>query len=237
MRPRIPTLVPCAEPPARNRRRRRSRLRRRSRSRLRNRPRSMPCWTNGNRRNHDIKTFDCRFKRWMYDMVFGPPDIGPSEVHRSGRDPVRLAGPRAVPPREGSRKKTARKCRSRTRGPSIGCATASRFGNTSPAKKQVIEQKLPPEIAGQGDRQQPAAVPLRRGAQKTQATILHPPGDARARAEGQIWLRPIRATSKTPPISITRSSSSPPRGCRPSPCGSSAERERTTRCTSSTTSW
>ncbi len=25
-------------------------------------------------RNREIKTFDCRFKRWVYDAVFGRPD-------------------------------------------------------------------------------------------------------------------------------------------------------------------
>ena len=29
-------------------------------------------------RNRGVKTFDCRFKRWIYDVVFGPPAISPS---------------------------------------------------------------------------------------------------------------------------------------------------------------
>ena len=33
-------------------------------------------------------------------------------------------------------------------GPNIGCATASRFGNTFRRRRQVKEHKLPPELQG-----------------------------------------------------------------------------------------
>ena len=64
-------------------------------------------------RNRDIKTFDCQFKRWIYDVVFRP--ARPAEVRRAGRDQVCRARSRAVPRRDDREGRQGRADRRRPR--------------------------------------------------------------------------------------------------------------------------
>lgn len=94
--------------------------------------------------NRDVKTFDCRFKRWTYDVVFGPagqakfvdlgavrygaPDKGMFEVESTERDG------KEVPVEAGRAEHWI------SDGKSIF--------EFNPGKKQLIEHKLPPELQG-----------------------------------------------------------------------------------------
>ena len=51
-----------------------SRLSRRSRSRPRKRPRSIACWACGNSGTAASRRSIAEFKRWTYDVIFGPPN-------------------------------------------------------------------------------------------------------------------------------------------------------------------
>ena len=95
-------------------------------------------------RNRAIQTFDCQFKRWIYDSVFGPanqakfietgvikyaaPDKGLFRVEHTERDGK-------VVPIEDSRVQH-------------WVSDGKSIFELNPAKKQVIEHKLPPELQG-----------------------------------------------------------------------------------------
>jgi TIGR03009 family protein len=104
--------------------------------------RSLGLWEQHNR---DVKTFDCRFKRWTYDVVFGPagqakfidlgvlrysaPDKGMFQVEATERDGKAVAV------------ENARTEHWISDGKSIF--------EFNPGKKQLIEHKLPVELQGQ----------------------------------------------------------------------------------------
>ena len=94
--------------------------------------------------NRGIKTFDCMFKRWIYDVVFGPPnvpkfvDIG--ELKYASPDKgsfyakLTVKGDKEVPIED-------------ARAEHWICDGKSIF-ELNPTKKQLIEHKLPPELQG-----------------------------------------------------------------------------------------
>ena len=95
-------------------------------------------------RNRDIKTFDCRFKRWIYDVVFGPPnqpkfvDLGVIKYAKPDRGLFRID----------STEKDGKEV-------GIDDARAEHWVSDgksifiySPGKKQLIEQQLPPALQG-----------------------------------------------------------------------------------------
>lgn len=135
------------------------------------------------KRNHDIKTFDCSFTRWIYDVVFGPanqpkfvdlgvikyaaPDRGMFRVENSERDG------KQVPIED------ARAEHWISDGKSI-----FEFSHT---KKQLIEHKLPPELQGKAIADSPLPFLFGAEAQKLKQRywirIVTPPD-----VKDQIWL-------------------------------------------------
>jgi TIGR03009 family protein len=95
-------------------------------------------------RNRDIKTFDCRFRRWIYDVVFGPPD----QAKFIDLGVIKYAKPDRGLFRIDTTEKDGKEV-------SIDNARAEHWlsdGKSifiySPGKKQLIEQQLPPELQG-----------------------------------------------------------------------------------------
>ncbi len=95
-------------------------------------------------RNRDTKTFDCRFKRWSYDAVFGSAnqakyvDMGTLKYASPDRGKFRVEttekSGKEVPVEDG-------------RVEHWICDGRSIF-EFKPGKKQLIEHKLPPEMQG-----------------------------------------------------------------------------------------
>jgi TIGR03009 family protein len=95
-------------------------------------------------RNHDIKTFDCRFTRWIYDEVFGPFDK--AKFIEVGT--IKYAAPdRGLFHLESSLVNGKEVPIESSRAEHWICDGKSVW-EYSPAKKQVIEHKLPPELQG-----------------------------------------------------------------------------------------
>ena len=94
--------------------------------------------------NRNIKTFDCRFKRWIYDVVFGSPtepkfvDLGVVKYAKPDRGLFRIDATE----KEGKEVNidNARAEHWLSDGRSIFVY--------SPGKKQLIEQQLPPAMQG-----------------------------------------------------------------------------------------
>jgi TIGR03009 family protein len=119
----------------------------------------------------NIKTFRCKFTRWEYDPVFGPPDkptyIDEGELRYAAPDKglYSVEGPRAE---------------------KWICDGKSIFEYDF-RKKQVIEHRLPPELQGKAIVNGP--VPFLFGAKAEQLNrrywmrIITPPG-----TQGQVWL-------------------------------------------------
>ena len=94
--------------------------------------------------NAQIKTFDCRFKRWNYEVAFGAPnqakfiEIGTIKYASPDRGLFRLDSTEKdgkVSPIENARAEH-------------WMCDGKSIWEYSPAKKQVIEHKLPPEFQG-----------------------------------------------------------------------------------------
>ena len=95
-------------------------------------------------RNQKIKTFDCRFKRWIYDVVFGPPD----KAKHIESGVLRFATPdRGLFRLETTEKEGREVPIEDNRAEHWICDGKSVF-EYDPAKSQVIEHKLPPELQG-----------------------------------------------------------------------------------------
>jgi TIGR03009 family protein len=95
-------------------------------------------------RNRNIKTFDCRFRRWIYDVVFGPPnqakfiDLGVIKYAKPDRGLFRI---------DTTEKEGKEVSIDNARAEHWLCDGKSIF-IYSPGKKQLIEQQLPPELQG-----------------------------------------------------------------------------------------
>jgi TIGR03009 family protein len=95
-------------------------------------------------RNREVKTFDCRFKRWIYDMVFGP--VGQAKFEELGV--IRYAAPdRGLFRLEKSVTNGKEAPIANIRAEHWMCDGKSVW-EYNPAKKQVIEHKLPPKLQG-----------------------------------------------------------------------------------------
>ncbi len=95
--------------------------------------------------NRDIKRFDCQFKRWIYDVVFGPPDqakfidVGTIKYAKPDRGLFRI---------DSTVNKDGKEVGiDNARAEHWVCDGKSVFVY-SPGKKQLIEQQLPPEMQG-----------------------------------------------------------------------------------------
>ena len=94
------------------------------------------------KRNREIKTFDCRFKRWIYDVVFGPPnqpkfvEIGTIKFATPDRGLFRL---------DSSEKDGRETPIENSRAEHWICDGKSVY-QYLPRQKQLVEHKLPPEM-------------------------------------------------------------------------------------------
>ena len=134
-------------------------------------------------RNQDVKTFDCDFKRWIYDTVFGPADkakfVESGVIQYAAPDRGKFFVERAEKDGKESPIDDARADHWICDGKSIF--------EYSPQKKQVIEHKLPPEVQGKAIANSP--LPFLFGAeaknlkQRYFIRIITPPDE-----KNQIWL-------------------------------------------------
>ncbi len=95
-------------------------------------------------RNRSIKTFDCRFKRWIYDVVFGRPD----EAKFVELGVLSYAAPDRGLFRIDSTEKDGKETPIDNSRAEHWISDGKSIFEFSPAKKQVIEHKLPPELQG-----------------------------------------------------------------------------------------
>jgi TIGR03009 family protein len=134
-------------------------------------------------RNQDTKTFDCDFKRWIYDTVFGSADqakfIESGVIQYAAPDRGKFFVERAEKDGKESPIDDARADHWICDGKSIF--------EFSPQKKQVIEHKLPPELQGKAIANSP--LPFLFGAEAKNLKeryfirIITPPNETT-----QIWL-------------------------------------------------
>jgi len=142
VRPQLPTLVPRGQPPSA------------APAEAAPRPpfqlspheeaqveRVLNLWEQQSR---EIKTFDCRFKRWIYDVVFGPPN----QAKYIELGVIKYAAPdRGLFRVETTEKDGKEVPIDDSRAEHWICDGKSVF-EFAPAKKQLIEHKLPPELQG-----------------------------------------------------------------------------------------
>jgi TIGR03009 family protein len=134
-------------------------------------------------RNRKIETFDCQFKRWTYDVVFGLPnkpkfiELGVIKYAAPDRGLFRL---------DKEEKDGKEVAIDNARAEHWLCDGKSVF-EYDPAKKQVIEHKLPPELRGKAIANSPLPFLFGSEAQKLKQRYfvrLVTPLDV----QGQIWL-------------------------------------------------
>ena len=95
-------------------------------------------------RNREIQTFDCRFKRWIYDVVFGPPNQAKSvEI-----GVLKYKAPNCGLFRIDSTETDGKASPIDNSRAEHWIADGKSIFEYSPAKKQVIERKLPKELQG-----------------------------------------------------------------------------------------
>jgi TIGR03009 family protein len=137
--------------------------------------------------NKDIKTFDCDFKRWIYDRVFGPAD----QAKFVELGVIQYAAPdRGKFCVEWAEKDGRKSPIDDARADHWICDGKSIF-EFSPQKKQVIEHKLPPELQGKAIANSP--LPFLFGAEakalKERYYIrIVPSNTLPPNTKGQIWL-------------------------------------------------
>jgi TIGR03009 family protein len=95
-------------------------------------------------RNHNIKTFDCRFRRWIYDVVFGPPD----QAKFIDLGVIKYAKPDRGLFRIDSTEKDGKEVGIDDARAEHWLSDGKSIFIYSPGKKQLIEQQLPPELQG-----------------------------------------------------------------------------------------
>jgi TIGR03009 family protein len=100
-------------------------------------------------RNRGIKTFDCRFKRWIYDLVFNPPEPNkPPQPKFIELGVIRYQAPdRGLFRLDASEKDGKEVSLDNSRAEHWICDGKSIF-QFCPDKKQLIEHKVPKELHG-----------------------------------------------------------------------------------------
>lgn len=102
------------------------------------------------RRNRDIKTFDCQFKRWIYDFVFAAPEPNqpgrPTATIELGA--IKYAAPDRGMFRVEKSEKEGKVAPIEDSRAEYWISDGKSIFEMKAAKKQVIEHKLPPELQG-----------------------------------------------------------------------------------------
>lgn len=135
-------------------------------------------------RNRDIKTFDCRFKRWIYDVVFGPPnqpkfvDVGV----------IKYAAPDCGMFRVETTDKNGKDVKIEDARAEHWISDGKSIFEFNHGKKQLIEHKLPPELQGKAIADSPLPFLFGAGSQKLKQRyfirLITPP-----EVKDQIWLK------------------------------------------------
>lgn len=94
--------------------------------------------------NRDVKTFDCRFKRWTYDVVFGP--AGQAKFVDLGV--VRYGAPDRGMFQVEATEKNGKEAPIEDARTEHWISDGKSIFEFNPGKKQLIEHKLPPELQG-----------------------------------------------------------------------------------------
>ena len=95
-------------------------------------------------RNHSVKTFDCRFKRWTYDTVFGPAN----QAKFIDMGAIKYAAPDRGLFRVDSTEKDGKEAPIEDARAEHWISDGKAIFIFNPTKKQLIEQRLPPELQG-----------------------------------------------------------------------------------------
>ena len=95
-------------------------------------------------RNRDTKTFDCRFKRWSYDMVFGSPN----QAKYVDMGTLKYASPDRGKFRVETTEKNGKEVPVEDNRVEHWICDGRSIFEFKPGKKQLIEHKLPPEMQG-----------------------------------------------------------------------------------------
>lgn len=119
-------------------------------------------------RNRSVKTFDCRFKRWIYDVVFGPPDqpkfvdVGIIKYAKPDRGLFRID----------STEKDGKEVTIDNARAEHWLSDGRSIFIYSPGKKQLIEQQLPAELQGKAIADGPLPFVFGAEAEEAQRAVL-----------------------------------------------------------------
>jgi TIGR03009 family protein len=134
-------------------------------------------------RNRNIKTFDCRFVRWTFDMVFGPAN----QAKFVDLGVIKYAAPDRGLFRVESSQKDGKETPIDSARIEHWISDGKSIFEFNAAKKQLIEHKLPPELQGKAIANSPLPFLFGAEAQKLKQRywirIVTPPD-----VKDQIWL-------------------------------------------------
>ncbi len=134
-------------------------------------------------RNRDIKTFDCEFKRWIYDVVFGPANQ-PKFVDTGV---VKYAAPDRGMFRTEKTEKDGKEEKIESARVEYWISDGKSIFEFNPGKKQLIEHILPRELQGKAIANSPLPFLFGAEAQKLKQRyfmrVVTPPD-----VKDQIWL-------------------------------------------------
>ena len=139
-------------------------------------------------RNHKVKTFDSKFRRWSYDLVFNPPKPGqtiqPAFVETGT---IKYAAPDRGLFRVETTEKDGKDGPVEDGRAEHWISDGKSIFIFQPGKKQLIEQRLPPELQGKSIADGPLPFVFGAEAKKLQSRywirLVTPPN-----VKGQIWL-------------------------------------------------
>jgi TIGR03009 family protein len=99
--------------------------------------------------NARVKTFDCKFHRWSYDLVFNPPAPNqPIQPKYSDLGVIKYAAPHRALFRVDKAEKDGKEVPIQNARAEHWVFDGKSLFELSSAKKQLIEHKLPPEFPG-----------------------------------------------------------------------------------------
>jgi TIGR03009 family protein len=140
-------------------------------------------------RNRDVKTFDCKFKRWVFDSVFNPPQ--PNQLPQPAfteLGTIKYAAPDRGLFRIEQEEKAGKVAPIDDTRADHWVSDGKSIFIFKPKDKQLIEQKLPPELQGKAIADGPLPFVFGAEAQKLKQRyfirLLPPPPNV----TDQIWL-------------------------------------------------
>ncbi len=133
------------------------------------------------RHNREIKTFDCRFTRWTYDLVFNPPQPGQApEAKYVDMGAIRYAAPDRGMYRVETTEQNGQQVPVEPGRADHWISDGKSIFEFNATKKQLIEHKLPPELQGKAIADSPLPFLFGAEAQKLKQRywirLVTPPG-------------------------------------------------------------